>query len=152
MCDEPRPLYVEVETTPVPPARAERRGFLRLLTGAVVALVTFPASWARAKKVGLKLATVDKLNSVGGSATVKVKGLEILLVRDTEDSVKAINTTCTHKKCPVKYKSDSNDLFCKCHKSKFELDGTVVSGPAPKPLTTYPAAISGDQVVLTLPD
>jgi cytochrome b6-f complex iron-sulfur subunit len=150
MCDEPRPLSVEVE--PVCSPRPERRGFLRILTGAVVALVTFPAAWARAKKVGLKMASVGQLSSVGGSATVKVKGLDILLVRDGEDSVKAINSTCTHKKCQVKYKSESNDLFCKCHKSKFQLDGTVVSGPAPKPLATYPASMQGDQIVISLPD
>ena len=129
-----------------------RRPFLGAMGAALVALITLPASLARAKKMKLDLAKAAELSTPGGSRVIKVRGTEILLVRDSATTVRAINNTCTHKNCKVKYKQESNDLFCKCHKSAFKLDGTVVAGPAPRPLTTYSATLAGDKVMLDLPD
>ena len=150
MCDEAQPQRVEAE--PIRRPTHERRSVLRLLTGAVIALVTLPASWARAKKVGLSITKMAELQKVGGSRLLTVKDTKLLVIRDSDTTVKAINPMCTHKKCEVRYKADSNDLFCKCHKSAFKLDGTVVAGPAPKPLQTYEAALNGEQIVISLPD
>lgn len=148
MCDDIRPESVDV--TPLTPG--PRRGFLRLLAGAVLALITLPATLVRAKKVKVELTKLDKLKSVGGAMEVKIKGTDVLLVRDSETTVQAINPMCTHKKCKVRYKAESNDLFCKCHKSAFKLDGTVMAGPAPRPLMIYQATLQNDAIVITLPD
>jgi nitrite reductase/ring-hydroxylating ferredoxin subunit len=160
MCDKERPLNVvtepvhEVQNVRANTALAglgERRRFLRFLGLAVVGAITLPYRWAQAKKVGLKLAQVPLIGKVGGSTLVTIKGRDLLLIRDSDKGIFAINPECTHKKCQVAYKAAQRGLACKCHKSAFKLDGTVLSGPAPRPLETFPAELRGDQVVITLP-
>jgi Rieske Fe-S protein len=46
--------------------------------------------------------------------------------------VYAISTVCTHLGCIVK--STAKGFDCPCHGSKFNKDGSVVKGPAPKGL------------------
>lgn len=46
--------------------------------------------------------------------------------------VYAVSTVCTHLGCIVKATEKGFD--CPCHGSKFAKDGTVLKGPAPKPL------------------
>ncbi len=132
--------------------RPTRRGFIRLLSAAVAGLLTLPASLARAKKVALPLAKLPKLQAVGGWIVLKIKGNEVLLVRDTERTVHALNPTCTHKKCRVSYTHGDRKFHCECHKSAYALDGRVLDGPAPKPLQVYPAKLAGDRIILSLPD
>lgn len=159
MCDGERPLAVltepssDIKATQLSgTAPGARRGFLTQLCLLAVAAVTLPYRVAQAKKVGLKLSQVPMLGQVGGSALVTIKGRDLLLVRDTKDAYYAINPECTHKKCQVAYKAGLRGLACKCHKSAFKLDGTVVSGPAPRALQTFPAQLRGEQLVITLPD
>jgi Rieske Fe-S protein len=129
----------------------KRRTFLRSLGAAALAFITFPASWVQAKKIGIELKKATELQQPGGTKLVRYRGLEILVVRDKNSGVHAINNTCTHKKCKVKYRTDTDGLFCKCHKSAFALDGKVLAGPAPRPLTTYSAVIKQGRVIIDLP-
>lgn len=134
---------------------SSRRSWLRstiACLGAALSGVLLPASRAHAKKVGLKLAQLTGLAEVGGAQALKIKGNDVLLVRDSATTVKAVNPMCTHKKCLVRYNNDTKKLHCKCHKSQFELSGRVLGGPAKKDLATYPAVLTQEQVVLTLPD
>ena len=129
-----------------------RRHVLQALVFGFLALFLWPFKRAYAKKVGFLVTKVAELQQVGGAKLLTIKNRPILVIRDGENSVHALNPECTHKKCQVLYKKELNSLACKCHKSSFKLDGTVVSGPAPKPLTTYPAILDGEQIVITLPD
>ncbi len=47
----------------------------------------------------------------------------------------AISTTCTHLGCIVSI-SDTG-FACPCHGSRYDQDGTVTGGPAPKPLPWF---------------
>jgi cytochrome b6-f complex iron-sulfur subunit len=58
-------------------------------------------------------------------------GRSVAIFRDG-DGVFAISTVCTHLGCIVKPAEDG--FHCPCHGSRFATDGTVVRGPAPKPL------------------
>lgn len=131
-------------------AQQARRAVLRALSVGAFAAVFVPWRWAHAKKVGLSLDQVAPLKKVGGSAFVTVKGQELLLIRDSETTVHAVDPMCTHKKCKVFYRPKDNDIGCKCHKSKFTLEGDPVSGPAPKPLTSFRAKLKGDKIILKL--
>jgi cytochrome b6-f complex iron-sulfur subunit len=153
MCDDDK--LKEVEATPVSaPADGSRRTFFGTVAAALAgaAMVMLPSRRAQAKKVGIALAQVEDLKKVGGTATLKVKGQKLLLVRDSETSVKALDPTCSHKKCTVKFTSSDSQLHCPCHKSAYSLDGKVLGGPAPKPLVTFPAQLSGEQIVVDLPE
>jgi Rieske Fe-S protein len=130
-----------------------RRGFLATLTGAVLALWTLPTLAAgEVKKVAIGLVKVEKLQKVGGWVILKIKDRDVLLVRDTEKTIRALDPTCTHQKCTVAYEPKDGILHCPCHKSAYGLDGRVTDGPAPKPLTAFPAVLDGDRIILSLPE
>jgi len=46
----------------------------------------------------------------------------------------ALSSVCTHLGCMTRYERDANQIACPCHGSRFQLDGHVKQGPAPKPL------------------
>ncbi len=140
-----------VEAACAAAAPPSRRRFFSLLLQSVLAVVLLPKRRAWAKKIGLSLRRTTELQKPGQSKVIDYHGTEILLVRDAKGGVHAINNTCTHRKCKVAYKASTDGLFCKCHRSAFKLDGTVVAGPAPRPLTTYKASLRGDQLVIDLP-
>jgi cytochrome b6-f complex iron-sulfur subunit len=56
------------------------------------------------------------------------------------DKVAAISTTCTHLGCIVGV-SDTG-FACPCHGSRFDQDGNVTGGPAPKPLPWYKVSLA----------
>jgi nitrite reductase/ring-hydroxylating ferredoxin subunit len=58
-------------------------------------------------------------------------GRPVVLVRDAE-GVYAVSRICTHLGCIVQPSPSGFD--CPCHGSRFAADGTVIKGPAPKPL------------------
>jgi len=128
-----------------------RRQFLRIGSLALAALL-WPAEWlwAGAKKLAFSLSKVEKLQKVNGWAVLQIKGRPVLFVRDAEDSIKAFNAECTHKKCTVEYDPESKNIKCPCHGSQFHLNGKVMKEPAKKPLTVYPATISDGKVIVTI--
>lgn len=42
----------------------------------------------------------------------------------------AVDSICTHQKCPVAYQESTQDLLCPCHDSRFTKTGEVTQGPA----------------------
>jgi Rieske Fe-S protein len=121
------------------------------MAGIALALVAFPKlALAQGKKVALPLKSAEKLNTVGGFMITKVKDKDLLLIRDTETTVKAFDSMCTHEKCGLTYDAGKKQVKCPCHNAYFDLTGKVVSGPPPKPVASYPATLSGDKVVITL--
>ena len=52
----------------------------------------------------------------------------------TSNGVYALSAVCTHLGCITRYKSDEKVIACPCHGSRFDLEGGVVHGPAPRAL------------------
>ncbi len=52
----------------------------------------------------------------------------------------AISTTCTHLGCIVA--PSETGFACPCHGSRFDQDGNVTGGPAPKPLPWYKLTVA----------
>ena len=48
--------------------------------------------------------------------------------------VYALSAVCTHLGCITRFLSDQGVIACPCHGSRFDLEGNVVEGPAPRPL------------------
>jgi len=70
-------------------------------------------------------------------------GRNVAVFRDSE-GVFAISTVCTHLGCIVK--SSATGFDCPCHGSRFAEDGTVIKGPAPKPLPWLKVTGSGGTI------
>ena len=52
----------------------------------------------------------------------------------TSGGVYALSAVCTHLGCIARYRSDEKVIACPCHGSRFDLEGNVIHGPAPRPL------------------
>lgn len=57
-----------------------------------------------------------------------------------------LDSTCTHAGCKVSSISEGT-IRCRCHGSEFALDGTVVNGPASRPLASKSVRVEGDSIV-----
>ena len=49
----------------------------------------------------------------------------------------AMSNICTHLGCRVRWIPSQDAFFCPCHNGVFAKDGTVVSGPPPRPLDRF---------------
>ncbi len=66
--------------------------------------------------------------------TVRFNREQRTYVIGATDGVYALSAVCTHLGCITRYLSDENVIACPCHGSRFDLEGNVVHGPAPRPL------------------
>ncbi len=64
-------------------------------------------------------------------------GKPCLVIRTPTGEIKAFNAVCTHVDCTVEYRDDKGDIFCNCHNGVYDLNGTNISGPPPRPLEVY---------------
>lgn len=144
---------------PLGPAKSGRRSFLQVLLGIsvltgtggfVAGLVRFlwppkdlSGSQAASQRAVVPLSDV----SIGEAKKIRYVGKPFIVIR-AEGGVYALSAVCTHLGCLVNWDKDKRELLCPCHGARFDLNGNVLGGPAPKPLQTAPAAISGDQIVI----
>jgi Rieske Fe-S protein len=54
--------------------------------------------------------------------------------RDEAGTLHAVSATCTHLGCIVAFNDAERAWECPCHGSRFAVDGSVLHGPATKPL------------------
>ena len=74
------------------------------------------------------------------------------LRRESDQQFIAFAINCTHLGCPVRWLPNADLFMCPCHGGVFYRDGTVASGPPPKPLVTYPVRVRDGRVeILTSP-
>jgi Rieske Fe-S protein len=71
-----------------------------------------------------------------------------LLVKTPGGELRAFSARCTHLDCTVQYREDLNHIWCACHNGHFDLNGTNVAGPPPKPLERYDVKVRGDKIVV----
>jgi len=130
----------------------KRRMVLKSIFVALGAVLFWPGRTAYAAKIAIGLDKLSKLKTVGSSMTIKLKGKMVMFVRDSEESVRGIDPTCTHEKCTVEYKTERRRIECPCHGSMFDLEGNVLKGPAEKPLSLYETSLQDGRVVIDLGD
>ena len=68
------------------------------------------------------------------------------LRRVVGDEFIAFSVDCTHLGCPVRWLPDARLFMCPCHGGVFYADGTVASGPPPRPLIQYPVRVQNGEV------
>ena len=75
-----------------------------------------------------------------GSVTLN-KEQNVFIVRGKEGNFYALSAVCTHLGCIANWKSEEGAIACPCHGSRFDRDGNVVAGPAPRPLPRFAMAL-----------
>lgn len=82
-------------------------------------------------------ATNDPALQESGYKIVRFGEEPVILIRVDEDDFRAFSATCTHLDCIVEYQRDKSRIWCNCHNGVYDLTGSVVSGPPPRPLQAY---------------
>jgi len=134
-------------------AQPSRRRFFGTMTGIAIASLAWPKMALSAGKswVAVPLSKAPKLQKVGGSMVTKIRGKDLLLVRDSETSAHAFEAKCPHEQCDLNYAPDSQKIECPCHAALFDLTGKVLEGPPPRPLETYQAIVDGERILFNIP-
>jgi Rieske Fe-S protein len=88
--------------------------------------------------LGSKPHSFDNL-APGEAAILKVDGHNVAGYRDETGTLHARSAVCTHMGCIVGWNETDRSWDCPCHGSRFALDGSVIHGPAVKPLQAVDA-------------
>lgn len=92
---------------------------------------------------GTEVAKTSDIPEGGGKVFADQK---MVVTQPTAGEFKAFSSTCTHQGCAVKSIKDGV-INCPCHNSNFSItDGSVKSGPAPKPLPAMQITVDGDSI------
>jgi cytochrome b6-f complex iron-sulfur subunit len=94
--------------------------------------------------VDLSLPANAALNNVGGSVVT-----QNVIVMKTSSGYEALSLICTHAGCLVSFNSGAQQFDCPCHGGRYDINGNVLSGPPPAPLTKYTTALSGHILTVT---
>ena len=98
--------------------------------------------------VKLNPATLPELTKVGGSLRIQPAGHpEPIYVLRADDAggravYNAVSPICTHRGCTVE--TQGTVLVCPCHGSTYSRAGTVLRGPADRPLRSYRTITGAD--------
>ena len=90
------------------------------------------------------------LSTVGGTLALGVNDVDwkgMLLYRESETMVKAFSRECTHEQCTIS-PFINGISSCPCHRSKFNLSGDKISGPARGALNQYTTAVDGNLITI----
>lgn len=136
----------------------DRRDFLTSATLASVAALLAACSGAGLtgtdvtpgpSSITVKLSDFSSLGVVGGMAAVGTVNVSpVAIVRTGQSSYIALSRICTHQTCVIDLVS--NGFSCPCHGSRFNSQGSVVNGPATRPLSRLSAVLSADGTSLTV--
>ena len=98
----------------------------------------------------IPLEAYPELSAVGGSIVGKADGMTnpIVIAHVDTGTFAALDAICTHMHCTVAYNALNLTMDCPCHDSSYELDGTVIGGPAPHPLTAFVVSSDGTQLTI----
>jgi quinol---cytochrome c reductase iron-sulfur subunit, bacillus type len=166
-CNCTSKAYVSVPADPggsvIPQSETTRRRFLKLMIGALSALVTMALAVPfvgtimgpsfRTKK--LKWVKVGDISSLVLARPANLKfsyKIEDAYIRETvthsvwvikhsSSEITVLSPICPHLGCHYDWHPEQKEFICPCHGSVFSIDGKVLSGPAPRPLDTFPGKI-----------
>jgi Rieske Fe-S protein len=68
------------------------------------------------------------------------------VVKQRDARVIAFSPTCTHLGCAVHWDERNKNFLCPCHTSAFDLNGNVLTGPAPRALDRYQVRVDAGKL------
>jgi cytochrome b6-f complex iron-sulfur subunit len=98
--------------------------------------------------VSVSIDASSPLASTGSAAAVQSSAGGFLVFRVDSATFNVMTSVCTHEGCTVSGIA-SQTFVCPCHGSQYSSSGTVVQGPATRPLQRYTPTFANN--VLTFP-
>lgn len=122
----------------------------RKLIGAVISMLAgafFLGKYLRPKTRQKKtLLTVAK-NDIPVHGALVYKETRVAVIRDAEE-IYALDLVCTHLGCTAAV--TPREIICPCHGSVFDRQGSVIRGPADRPLARHEVENHGDRIVVLM--
>lgn len=118
--------------------------FLSLFYALLKYLAAFPIRAQSSSRITVRKNEVPP----NEAKTVVLNNTPVIIINRPGKGLIALSRVCTHLGCLIEYHRTRQQLVCPCHAGVYDLDGTVVSGPPPKPLTAIPLKIEGDSIIL----
>jgi cytochrome b6-f complex iron-sulfur subunit len=137
--------------------RGTRRQFITWLSRAFLGLwglgaAGVAAAYLRAptggERVAERLVRVGLLDDfrIGEGRLIRHGTTPFYVVRVDATQVVALSAVCTHVRCILDYDSRRRTLVCPCHDGSFDLSGTVLAGPPPRPLPAYDVSVRAGEI------
>jgi Rieske Fe-S protein len=116
-----------------------------------VPLVKLPA--VNGGRLTLAVADFPQLKEIGGALVGEATGMTepLAVSRPDERSFIAMPAICTHMTAGLRFNSLNATFDCLQHGSSFEIDGTVITGPATQPLRRFTTEFDGTELKIMLP-
>lgn len=133
-----------------------RRKFLGLclggMTAAAAGAVVFPVYNylvpRRTEETSGKISIPEKDVPEGGAKFFEFAGSAAVLVRSAGNRYIALSAVCTHLGCIVQWENEKQTFICPCHGGRYSAEGTVISGPPPKPLAKLPTTLADGVITI----
>lgn len=133
-----------------------RRKFLGLCLGGLAALAAAAATYPlyrylapRKGKSSVERIMIPVKEVPEGTAKFfEFAGSPAALVRRRGGEWIALSAVCTHLGCIVQWEKSTQDFLCPCHAGHYSADGTVLSGPPPKPLAKIPFIVENGNIII----
>ena len=151
----------------------DRRSFVKIVTatlGSIMAAVAglpmiqyfiSPALRKTAKDEWIPLGSLTNypqdVPTLFNFTKVQVNGWEkssqsygVFVINQSDGEVVVFSDVCTHLSCRLGWKPEENEFYCPCHAATFYSDGSVKSGPPPRPMDRYEIRLEEDQLFIHL--
>ena len=70
------------------------------------------------------------------------------VVKLADNQAVAFSPQCTHLGCAYHWDEGNKNFLCPCHTSTFDIEGKVLSGPAPRPLDRFQVKLEGSKLLI----
>ena len=94
-------------------------------------------------EVGIPTLFKTTLQAQTGWITNEEEFSAYVLTEDGQSYI-VMSNICTHLGCRVRWITEKGNFYCPCHNGVFAKNGTVVSGPPPRPLDRYENKVEND--------
>jgi succinate dehydrogenase / fumarate reductase iron-sulfur subunit len=114
-----------------------------------------PSQWIRAGGVDAfpagQVSTVRLTYADANGFYIQEQNKPILVWRRPQtDEFVVYSSTCTHLGCTVRWDANQKLFLCACHGGAFNLDGSVKSGPPPRPLDRLALRIDSGNLLVKM--
>jgi len=130
----------EPQTTTAEPGEPSRRDFLARIGVGACAVAAAGSALVTLQYLDPKVLFEPPTSFRAGTpvdypeGTVRFHKEQKAYVIGGQGGVYALSAVCTHLGCITRHLSDEGVIACPCHGSRFDLEGNVIHGPAPRPL------------------